>query len=170
MWNATNSKFYAQIMDSLSAFFGRKPEETTEAELHQMLTEAQTRADLAEQAKADGLAAASAELDALRADVARLTAELDAESETAQTATASLESARAELETIKADLTAANSALAVMAKEKNLLAGEVARLTAGKPSALNAANDDDEQFEKSPAGNGMTVKADWLEKSIFGKN
>lgn len=170
MWNATNSKFYAQIMDSLSAFFGRKPEETTEAELHQMLTEAQTRADLAEQAKADGLAAAAAELDALRADVARLTAELDAESETAQTATASLETARAELQAVQNDLTAANSALAVMVKDKNALAGEVARLTAGKPPASTTATDDDEQFKKAPAGNGMTVNADWLEKSIFGKN
>lgn len=170
MWNATNSKFYSQIMDSLSAFFGRKPEETTEAELHQMLTEAETRADLAEKAKADGLAAAAAELEALRADVARLTAELDAESETAQTATESLETARAELQAAQNDLAAANSALAVIVKEKNALAGEVARLTAGKTPASNAATDDDEQFEKAPAGNGVTVKADWIEKSIFGNN
>ena len=170
MWNATNSKFYAQIMDSLSAFFGRKPEETTESELHQMLTEAKTRADLAEQAKADGLAAAAAELDALRADVARLTAELDAESETAQTATESLETARAELSAVQNDLTAANSALAVKVNEVKTLAGEVARLTAGKTPASTTATDDDEQFEKVPAGNGMTVKADWLEESIFGKN
>lgn len=170
MWNATNSKFYAQIMDSLSAFFGRKPEETTEAELHQMLTEAQTRADLAEQAKAEGLAAAAADLDALRADVARLTAELSDAMQSVQAGTDTIETLRAELATAQTDLTAANSALATKVKEANTLAGEVARLTAGKPSASTSATDDDEQFEKAPAGNGVTVKADWLEKTIFGKN
>ena len=170
MWNATNSKFYAQIMDSLSAFFGLKAEETTEAELHQMLTEAQSRADLAEKAKAEGLAAAASDIDALRADVARLNAELSQAYEDAQTSTVSLETVRAELATANADLTAVNSALAIMVKDKNLLAGEVARLTAGKPSAVTTATDDDEQFEKAPVGNGVTVKADWLEKSIFGKN
>jgi chromosome segregation ATPase len=168
MWNATNSNFYAQIMDSLANFFGRKPEETTEAELHQELTEARTKAEMAEQAKAEGLATAASELDALRADVARLTAELADAVETAQTASANLETVSAELVTAQTELTAANSALAQKVKDTNTLAGEVARLTAGKPPKGASAQDDDEQFEKAPVGNGRTVSADWLEKSFFG--
>lgn len=155
-------------MDGLAAFFGRKPEETTEAELHQELIEARTQADMAEKAKADGLSAAATELDALRADVARLGAELAEAIETAQTANESLETVRADLATTKTDLTAANSALATKVKETNTLAGEVARLTAGKLPKSASAQDDDEQFEKAPAGNGRTVNADWVEKSFFG--
>lgn len=170
MWNATNSNFYAQIMDGLAAFFGRKPEETTEAELHQELIEARTQADMAEKAKSEGLAAAATELDALRADVARLNAELAEATEAAQTASESLETVRADLATTQTALTAANSALAAKVKETNTLAGEVARLTAGKTPKGASAQDDDEQFEKAPVGKGVTVSAEWLEKSIFGKN
>lgn len=168
MWNATNSNFYAQIMDSLANFFGRKPEETTEAELHQELIDARTKTELAEQAKAEGLAAAASELDALRADVARLSAELTAATETATTATAEVETLKADAVKLEYDLTAANSALATKVKEANTLAGEVARLTAGKPPKGASAQDDDDQFEKAPVGNGRTVSADWIEKSFFG--
>lgn len=170
MWNATNSNFYAQIMDGLAAFFGRKPEETTEAELHQELIEARTQADMAEKAKSEGLAAAATELDALRADVARLGAELAEQQELTSALAESVSLANSELSDTQTALTAANSALAQKVKETNTLAGEVARLTAGKTPKGASAQDDDEQFEKAPVGNGVTVSAEWLEKSIFGKN
>lgn len=41
-WNATASKFYSQTMNALAAFFGLNAEDTTEAELHQHLTDAGT--------------------------------------------------------------------------------------------------------------------------------
>lgn len=170
MWNATNSNFYAQIMDGLAAFFGRKPEETTEAELHQELIEARTQADMAEKAKSEGLAAAATELDALRADVARLGAELAEQQELTAALAESVSLANSELSDTQTALTAANSALAQKVKETNTLAGEVARLTAGKTPKGTSAQDDDEQFEKAPVGKGVTVSAEWLEKSIFGKN
>jgi chromosome segregation ATPase len=158
MWNANNSNFYAQIMDSLSAFFGLKAEDTTEAELHQKLTEAKTQVELAEAAKTEGLAAAAKEVEGLKADVARLAAELTAATETATTATAEVETLKASAVKLESDLTAANTALATKVKEANTLAGEVARLTAGaKPKGVEAV-DTDEQLSKVPAGNGQTVK------------
>jgi len=41
-WNATASKFYSPIMNALASFFGSDAENTTEAELHQALTDAGT--------------------------------------------------------------------------------------------------------------------------------
>ena len=157
-------------MDGLANFFGRKPEDTTEAELHQDLTEARTRAELAEQAKAEGLAAAQTEIDALRADVVRLSAELSDAKETAQTAQTDLETVRGELATTQSDLTSVNAALAQKVKECNALGGEVARLTAGKPSATTTATDSDPQFDTAPVGKGVSVSMGWLEDKIFGKN
>lgn len=157
MWNSNNSKFYAQIMDGLSAFFGLKSEDTTEAELHQKLTEAKTQTALAEKAKEEGLAAAAKEVADLKADVTRLTAELQAANENATTAAAEVETLKAGTAKLESDLTAANSALAAKVKESNTLAGEVARLTAGaKPKGVEAV-DDDPQL-KPPAGGGQMVK------------
>jgi len=158
MWNANNSKFYAQIMDSLAGFFGLKSEDTTEAELHQKLTEAQTQTVLAEKAKEEGLAAAAKEVADLKADVVRLTAELEAANETATNAAAEVETLKADAVKLESDLTAANSAMAAKVKEANTLAGEVARLTAGaKPKGVET-DDKDDQFAKTPAGNGQMVK------------
>ena len=158
MWNANNSNFYAQIMDSLAGFFGLKAEDTTEAELHQKLTEAKTQVELAEAAKTEGLAAAAKEVEGLKADVARLTAELTAATETATTATAEVETLKADAAKLESDLTAANTALATKVKEANTLAGEVARLTAGaKPKGVEAVDGDD-PIAKVPAGNGQMVK------------
>lgn len=157
MWNANNSKFYAQIMDGLSAFFGLKSEDTTEAELHQKLTEAKTQTALAEKAKEEGLSAAAKEVADLKADVVRLTAELEAATETATTAAGEVETLKADAVKLESDLTAANSALAAKVKESNTLAGEVARLTAAKPPKGVESVDDDPQFKPS-AGNGQTVK------------
>ncbi len=158
MWDTNNSKFYAQIMDGLSAFFGLKSEDTTEAELHQKLTEAKTQTALAEKAKEEGLSAAAKEVAGLKSDVVRLTAELQAATENATTVAAEVETLKAGTAKLESDLTAANSALAAKVKESNILAGEVARLTAGaKPKGVEAV-DGDEQLTKTPAGNGQMVK------------
>lgn len=159
MWNATNSNFYSQIMDSLAAFFGRKPEDTTEAELHHQLVEAKTSAEHAEQAKADGLAAAATEIEALRADTVRLTAELQAATDSLETATAALTTASETTTALQNDLSAANSAMATKMRECNTLAAEVAKLVAGAlPSGATQPPDGDLHLAKSPAGGGQTVK------------
>ena len=134
---------------------GLDHENTTEAELHQSMVDAGTIQAAAETA---AKAAAQVDVDAAKADVARLTAELIAATETATTATAEVETLKADAVKLESDLTAANSALATKVKEANTLAGEVARLTAGaKPKGVEAV-DTDEQLSKVPAGNGQMVK------------
>lgn len=161
MWNATNSKFYAQIMDGLAGFFGLKAEDTTEAELHQRLTEAETQVKMAEKAKAEGLAAAAAEVDDLKAQLATLTAEKEAAEETATELQAQVERLTESAGALESDLTAANSALATKVKEANTLAAEVARLTAGKPVKGAEAVDGDDGLGEVPAGKGQVVTIKW---------
>lgn len=168
MWNVNNSKFYAQMMDSLAAFFGLKSEDTTEAELHQKLTEAKTQTELAEKAKAEGLAAAAAELEKVKAEVVRLTSELETATTGQTTLSEQIATLNAEKTKLSSDLAAANATIAAKVAEMNTLAAEVARLTAGKKPGGSGENDDEEELGKPPVGKGVSVKTEWLEKSIFG--
>ena len=161
MWNASNSKFYSPIMDALAGFFGLKAEDTTEAELHQRLTEAETQAALAEKAKADGLAAAADEITDLKAQLATLTAEKAAADEQLTTLQTQVDELTEKATGLESDLTAANAAIATKVKEVNTLAAEVARLTAGKAPKEAVATDTDDDLGKAPAGNGQVVKLGW---------
>lgn len=167
MWNANNSKFYAQIMDGLANLFGMKAEDTTEAELHQRLTEAETHAAMAEKAKAEGLAAAAAEVADLKAQLTALAAEKAEAVESATELTANVAELTEKVAGLESDLTAANTALAAKVKEANTLAGEVARLTAGKKPKEAADTDGDEHLSKAPAGNGQVVKLNWSADKPF---
>ena len=149
-----DNKFSAQLFEQACKLVGMDAENTTEAELHQALTDAGTVQAIAE---TNAKAAAQVEIDATKADITRLTAELQAATENATTVSAEVETLKAGTAKLESDLTAANSALAAKVKETNTLAGEVARLTAGaKPKGVEAV-DDDPQL-KPPAGNGQTVK------------
>ncbi len=65
-WNATASKFYSQTMNALASFFGLDAENTTEAELHQHLTDAGTL----ESIHADAAEKVSAKMDAFETQMA----------------------------------------------------------------------------------------------------
>ena len=150
-----DSKFSAQLFEQACTLMGLDHENTTEAELHQSMVDAGT---IQAAAEITAKAAARVDIDAAKADVARLTAELTAATETATTATAEVETLKADAVKLESDLTAANSALATKVKEANTLAGEVARLTAGaKPKGVEAVDGDD-PIAKVPAGNGQMVK------------
>lgn len=150
-----DSKFSAQLFEQACTLVGLDHENTTEAELHQVMVDAGT---IQAAAETTAKAAAQVDIDAAKADVARLTAELTAATETATTATTEVETLTGSVTKLQSDMTAANSALAAKVKETNTLAGEVARLTAGaKPKGVEA-DDTDEQLSKTPAGNGQMVK------------
>ena len=149
-----DTKFSAQLFEQACVVVGLDAENTTEAELHQALTDAGSVQAIAEK---NAKAAAQVEIDAAKADAVRLTAELEAVTENATTAATEVETLKAASTKLQSDLTAANSALAAKVKETHTLAGEVARLTAGaKPKGVEAV-DDDPQL-KTPAGNGQMVK------------
>jgi len=168
MFNASNSRFYSQIMESLAGFFGLKAEDTTEAELHQRLTEAETQTALAEKAKADGLAAAAEEVNTLKTQLATLTAEKAAAEETTTDLQAAITMLTERATALESDLTAANSALAAKVKEVNTLAGEVARLTAGKlPKGAEESDGDDGLSDETPDGKGQVIEMKWPADSPF---
>lgn len=158
-----DNKFSAQLFEQACTLLGLDQENTTEAELHQAMIDAGTIQQAAEKT---AKATAQADIDAAKADVARLTAELAAATDEKETATAEAETLRGEKAQLESDLTAANTALATKVKEANTLAGEVARLTAGKAPKEVEAVDNDEQLKKAPAGGGQTVKMAAFDKIL----
>lgn len=158
-----DNKFSAELFEQSCALLGLDKENTTEAELHQAMIDAGTVNGNADKvAKAD----AAKEVAELKAQIAALTAEKEAAIEEKTTAETALADIQATAEKLQEDLTAANSALAIKVKECNTLAAEVAKLTAGKPPKEVEANDDDEQFDRVPAGNGRVVKVEGLFSGI----
>lgn len=158
-----DNKFSAELFDQSCALLGLDKENTTEAELHQAMIDAGTVKGNADKvAKAD----AAKEVAELKAQIAALTAEKEAAIEEKTTAETALADIQATAEKLQEDLTAANSALAIKVKECNTLAAEVAKLTAGKAPKEVEANDDDEQFDRAPAGNGRVVKVEGLFSGI----
>ena len=132
------------------------------------MTEAKTQTELAEKAKAEGLAAAAAELEKVKAEVVRLTSELETATTGQTTLSEQIATLNAEKTKLSSDLAAANATIAAKVAEMNTLAAEVARLTAGKKPGGSGENDDEEELGKPPVGKGVSVKTEWLEKSIFG--
>lgn len=158
-----DNKFSAELFDQSCALLGLDKENTTEAELHQAMIDAGTVQGNADKvAKAD----AAKEVAELKAQIAALTAEKEAAIEEKTTAETALADIQATAEKLQEDLTAANSALAIKVKECNTFAAEVAKLTAGKAPKEVEANDDDEQFDRAPAGNGRVVKVEGLFSDI----
>lgn len=161
------SKITKAIVAEAYRLFGKNPETTTEAELHQAMTEAAEGIQDQGTATDTGadLSALTAELQTAKNDLATAKAELQA-AETAKqqaeadkaTAEQAIADAKAEAAKLQKELQAANEALAAKVGEMRTLAAEVARLTAKKlPEDLNA-NDDAEHLEASPAGGGVTIK------------
>lgn len=161
-----DNKFSAELFDQACELLGLDAENTTPAELHQAMIDAGTIQGAADKAAKE---AASKEVSDLKAQIATLTAEKETAEEGKETAETALAESKKDADKLQEDLTAANSALAAKVKEANTLAAEVARLTAKKAPAGTDENDDDEQFQKAPAGNGRVVKVDGLFSKLLGE-
>lgn len=128
-----STKFAVNIYESLCAFFGVESEETTEAELHQKLTEAGTLENIKQAALKEANEAVQSQmsdfktqLEALQTQFGDLKADADAKGEKV----AELES---ELETVRGDVAAKEKTIAEHLEQIKMLSGEVASLKTGKP-------------------------------------
>lgn len=135
MFDPGKSKFYTPIMTALAAFFGKDPEQVTEAELDQDLQGAGTLAAIQENARNEALLAVQSKLEAMDGFEARLSgleatlAERDA---TIEALNASLTDRQTELESLQAANLQHETIVAANKAKIQELAGQVATLKAGK--------------------------------------
>jgi hypothetical protein len=160
MWNIATSKFYADIMTKLTAFFGLDPESATEAEIDQALqnvksiSEIEAAATLKAQADNEAkFAEISERMTAMEGLIESLKGEKEAAEQAAeQTAIEAAEKVTA-LETAQETKTAENADLS---KKIATLAGEISSLKAGKVVDKNEG-DGGEQFQGKVTKTGALV-------------
>lgn len=129
-------------MCGLAAHFGLDPNETTEAELHQQLTEAGTL----EQIKANAVKEANDAVAAQMADFNAKLESLQSQFETIKADAAAkgekVAALETELETVRGELTAKDEEITRNLEQIKGLSGEVATLKAGKPIEKHAPADE----------------------------
>ena len=132
-WNASASKFYAEIMNGMATFFGLNAEETTEAELHQQLIEAGTLENIKAAALNEANAAVKQQMADFQTKLDALTTQVEGLQTDADAKAAKVGELETELETVKGQLTEKDTELAGLQRQNQSLSGEVAGLKAGKP-------------------------------------
>lgn len=135
MFDPGKSKFYAPIMTALAAFFGKDPEQVTEAELDQDLQGAGTLAAIQENARNEALLAVQSKLEAMDGFEARLSGletTLSERDATIEALNASLTERETELQSLQAANLQHETIVAANKAKINELAGQVATLKAGK--------------------------------------
>lgn len=166
-WNASASNFYGQIMNSLAAFFGLDAEETTEAELHQQLSEAGTLAGIRAAATAEALEGVKTQMTDIETKLADLQTQFDAMK-------ADTDAKAGKITELETQLEAVNGAIAE--KEKAIgnhkativsLSGELATLKAGKPIDKNTPPDGSKPIEQAAnTGSARVVSQEEFEKAF----
>lgn len=141
-WSATSAKFYSELMNGLASFFGLNAEETTEAELHQQLTEAGSLQQIKSAAMQEATAAVQAKMEDFSAQLAALQTRFDALETDAQAKGEKVAELEGELETVRGQLAEKETAVAGHVAQIKTLSGEVASLKAGKPIDKHTPADD----------------------------
>lgn len=164
-WNIASAKFYSEIMNSVSAFFGLS-EEATEAEIHQKLIEAGSLAEIraaalkeANEAVAQQMADFQTKLDALQTGFDNLTADAATKGEKVDELTA-------DLETVRGQVAEKDTEIEALKTQNTSLSGEVAGLKAGKQIDKNTPADASKAtiLGNAPKG-GVVVSGDEIEKA-----
>ena len=129
-WNIKGAHFYSQIMNQVCDFLGLTADETTEAEVHQAITEAGTLDSVRAQAVSEmelKMSGFEASLSALTDEVATMRGQMSEK----DTAIEALEAAA-----LVAQQASAETLGVIAAKEAQIksLSGEVANLKAAKPT------------------------------------
>jgi len=168
-WNITSAKFYSEIMNGLSAFFGLEADDATEAELHQKIVEAGTLENIRAAALNEANAAVQSQmadfqsqLDALQSKMTALYDEVEEKAE-------KIEGLESDLKMMLEDVTAKNTEIEGLKKQNEGLSGQVASLKAGKPTEKNTPPDASKEMPKetTPKG-GQVVSSDELQKAFAG--
>lgn len=133
MFDISKSKFYSEIMAGVARFFGKDAENTTEAELHEVVTSAGTLQEMKDAAIAEASQAVTSDISAMKDQLSELSGKIEA-------AEASIGEKSAEIDALKANVSQLNEAITekdstISAQEAKIaeLSGELASLKAGKP-------------------------------------
>ena len=132
MFDPTKSKFYTPIMTALAAFFGKDPEQVTEAELDQDLQGAGTLAAIQENARNEALLAVQSKMDGFESRLQGLEATLAERDATIEALNATVTERQTQLEALQADTLQHETIVAANKAKIQELAGQVATLKAGK--------------------------------------
>lgn len=132
MFDPSKSKFYTPIMTALAAFFGKDPEQVTEAELDQDLQGAGTLAAIQENARNEALLAVQSKMDGFESRLQGLEATLAERDATIEALNATVAERQTELEALQAETLQHETIVAANKAKINELAGQVATLKAGK--------------------------------------
>lgn len=156
MWDISKSKFYADIMTKLTAFFGLDAESATEAEIDQALQNVKSipeiEAAAALKAQADN-AAKFKELSDRMTAMEGLIESLKGEKETAEQK--ALDAAE-KLTALEASQSAKDAENAKLSAQITTLAGEISSLKAGRQTDKNDG-EGGEQFTTKTTNTGAVV-------------
>lgn len=156
-WKVENSKFYNEIMEAAVKYFGMDAETTTEAELHQQFTTAETVDAMRGQIKTEVVAAVKAETDQLTAKVVALETKVAAlETDLAASKTA-LDAANKQVADLQTAAAGKDAELANAKAQTTTLAAEVATLKAGAKSGENGDGDNGLPISQNATGGVGTV-------------
>ena len=167
-WNIKGAHFYSQIMNQACAFLGLTAEETTEAEVHQAITEAGTLDSVRTQAVSEmelKMSGFEASLSALTEEVATMRGQMSEKDKAIE----ALEAAALVAQQASTD------ALAVIAaKEAQIksLSGEVANLKAAKPTEKTTPLDAGLEMPNEgnvSKGGGRSISSKQLDDAVKGR-
>ena len=157
IWNTSASKFYSEMMNGLASFFGLDAEETTEAEVHQKLTEAGSLAEIRAAALQEANDAVSAQMTDFQGQLSALTSQFNDLKADADAKATKVDELETELKTVKGQLSEKDTELAGLKSQNQSLSGEVAGLKAGKPVDKNTPPDGSKPISRTTAANGGIV-------------
>lgn len=155
-WNATASKFYSQTMNALASFFGLDAENTTEAELHQALTDAGTlesiHAEAAEKV-ADKMTAFESQMADFNAKFSEMESRLLALQSENEERGQKIEALTGQIATLQGEIEARESAITAHKATIAQVSGELATLRATRIGQTDAPPDTSLQMP----GSGKTT-------------
>ena len=169
MFKIENSKFYAEIMESVVKYFGMDAENVTEAEVHQKVVESETVGAMEARLTAAATAAVQTQIDALQTKLDALDAKFTALEAEATKSKSDLEAANGKVTTLEAEAAKSKADLEAANGKVTTLAGEVATLKAGKPVGGVQGAEDGLPLEESGTKFGTEIKATDLAARLQGK-
>lgn len=161
-WNATASKFYSQTMNALASFFGLDAENTTEAELHQALTDAGTlegiHADAAEKV-ADKMTAFESQMADFNAKFSEMESRLLTLQSENEERGQKIEALTGQIATLQSEIEAREAAITTHKATIAQVSGELATLRAVRIGQLDTPPD---ASLETPIGNAAPVKKNFM--------
>lgn len=163
-WDITSAKFYSEIMNGIAAFFGVKAEESTEAELHQLLVDAKTL----EHVRTQAVEEMQSKMTGFETQLSDLNTRFQALETVNAEQLSTIESQGAQITTLNEAVTKAAADIQTRDKTIVSLSGQVSALKAAKPTEGNDPIEGSIEFptEGAKAESGSTVSTKDLYKEF----